>query len=178
LARFLLKPAIVIAAGLLVGCVAPVPERGEQVSLRVMLAENRDKPFACNIYKSDTDSCGGLSQYHLRGSKGIETGRLALRGMSESYVEAIIPFEERAEGICTDGAKARFSIKGSAPSSAQWGLKIVRDALRKQGVLCNTYYRAVGGGYIVVTKNSQGKIPYGGEVHLRFFSAPKALRPL
>lgn len=148
------------------------------VSLRAILAENRGTPFACNFYQPETDSCIGVSQYQLRGDAGIEIGRLALNGRADSYLEAMIPFEVRDGSICADGAKAQLTIKGKRPYNAGFLLNTMRGLLRKQGVMCDTFYRAQGGGYIVVTKNSQGKTPLGGEVHMQFFAAPKALRRL
>lgn len=96
-------------------------------------------------------------------------------GTLGSYLETRQSFKIEGDRICADHKDLQVDIRGPVTPAAKSAIKVARNSIERKGVLCETFYRAEGGGYVYESLDRSGKRA-GPDTHVTFFADSKPLR--
>lgn len=163
---------------LLAAACAPVP-KGEPVPIKLLFAENAQKPYECAEFDARSNSCEALATRKVRGDRIDYRAEFILPRLpgvpGKGHVTIDMPFQIEGDRYCGNFRRSNVRIKG-LPSSYATDLAIALKAeLAKEGDLCTSYYRD-GSGYLSVTTRRDGSPIRDGTGVVVFLTQPKALR--
>ncbi len=168
-----------VSLGLLIlAACAPVP-KGEPVPIKLLFAENAQKPYECAEYDSRSNSCEAIAVRKVRGNRVEYRAEFILPRLpgvpGQGHVTVRAPFQIEGDRYCGNFRRSDVRIKG-LPSSYATDLAIaLKVELAKEGDICTRYYRD-GAGYVSVTTKRDGSPIRDGTGPVVFLTQPKALR--
>lgn len=172
-------PLAALAALALAAC-ETIPEKGEFVPYRSVLAETRDTPFECSGFEPMSGTCEALGRSTLRGNIVTTDTIMAIDEGLPTTVKIRSRHRLEADGrTCGVIGEPRVTVTSASGPEANAAIEDLFKVIIG-GVLedaCVSYYRSPVG-YVTEVTGRDGTLVPDGRSHSRFFAEAQPVRPL
>ncbi|MEN0001860.1 MAG: hypothetical protein AAF940_13350 [Pseudomonadota bacterium] len=173
-----MKLKIAIFGLLLIGCAAePMPE-GQIIPMKSIIADARERPFECDEYSIDDDTCTGIVERRFSGGSVFMDAKLQDRFPNTGLVSITLKttFDVRETSFCGDYSDVEITARAPnfLPHVTDRVVDQMERDLKGNGVGCSSYLRDTEGRVYVVSRDSSGAIQ-GPADQVWFFANPKEL---
>ena len=172
----------ICAVLVLSGCAVSVPEpEGERVHIKQVLRDTSGRPYECNNYDPETDSCEVISRRKVSGERIFYDVRFLMpphpqRGGDPLPINLKAAFVIKGDRYCGNLSRSELKIEADlSPSDRSLMEELLIAGLVELGNVCGAYYRD-DKGYVGVSETLDGQIAPDSIDRIAFFPRPKRLR--
>lgn len=158
--------------------IEPVAKKGEEVSFQQVMAETKGRPYACAFFEAETNSCLSSATYTVQGNSVVQNATAAFQSKGRTRILTTRITQRLQNGkLCATVDDVAVSLGGGPQAGDELVRNLALNSYRKAGTVCDTFYRAPNGDYVMESRNARGNLMPFGASNVRFTNQTLSLRP-